>query len=122
MFEGLAIAFSLTFVVIRTLGGLGFFYIFYTVPLTVASSQVDRDTIAWLFPEQEWMKSYGINIPDLISGLTSSMIWSCFFMLCPQVFKVSLSRCCGGQAFLPLTHVAADGGLLWIERYVHGAG
>jgi hypothetical protein len=29
-----------------------------------------------------------VNVPELISGLASSIIWSFFFMMCPQVFKV----------------------------------
>jgi hypothetical protein len=64
-------------------------YVFYTIPLTWSTSQVDPETIAWLFPDHSVISdSLGVNVPELISGLASSIIWSFFFMMCPQVFKV----------------------------------
>ena len=64
-------------------------YVFYTIPLTWSTSQVDPETIAWLFPDHSIVSdSLGVNVPELISGLASSIIWSFFFMMCPQVFKV----------------------------------
>jgi len=63
--------------------------IFYTIPLTRAANRLDPDTIAYLFPTHDKIKSTtGVSLPDLLSGLTTSIIWSLFFMLCPQVFKL----------------------------------
>jgi len=64
-------------------------YIFYTIPLTYVASQVDPETIAYLWPDhKELSRTFGVNFPELISGITSSIVWSMFFMLCPQVFKL----------------------------------
>lgn len=77
----------------RILAWLGLMYIFYTIPLTFATSQFDPDTISYLFPEHSLVSdSIGVNVPELISGLASSIIWSFFFMMCPQVFKVRTRR------------------------------
>ena len=69
---------------------LAMMYIFYTIPLTYAASQVDPETIAYYFPEhtKKINKLLGINIPTVVSGLASALIWSLFFMLIPQVFKL----------------------------------
>lgn len=74
---------------------LALIYVFYVVPLTYASSLVDPDILASLMPGLvKLSKEIGINLIETISGLLSSLIWSCFFMLCPQMFKVSwLQRC-----------------------------
>jgi hypothetical protein len=72
-------------------------YVFYTIPLTWSTSQVDPETIAWLFPDHSVIsESLGVNVPELISGLASSIIWSFFFMMCPQVFKVRSRERTGG--------------------------
>mmetsp|Transcript_24476 Transcript_24476/g.59936 ORF Transcript_24476/g.59936 Transcript_24476/m.59936 type:complete len:1293 (+) Transcript_24476:346-4224(+) len=71
------------------LGFLVLMCIFYTIPLTRAANRLDPDTIAYLFPKHDKIKSTtGVSLPDLLSGLTTSIIWSLFFMLCPQVFKL----------------------------------
>jgi hypothetical protein len=74
---------------IRILTFLVLMCIFYTIPLTRAANRLDSDTMAYLFPNHEKIaNTTGVSLPDLLSGLTTSIIWSLFFMLCPQVFKV----------------------------------
>lgn len=71
------------------LSWLGLMYIFYTIPLTHVASQINPKTIALIFPDHDKLDHFlGLNIPNLLSGLAAGLIWSLFFMLIPQVFKL----------------------------------
>ena len=75
----------------RSLAFLLFFFVFYTVPLTLASQLVDPDSVGRLFPEAASLaKDKSVEITLLLSGLTTALIWSGFFALCPIIFQV----CC----------------------------
>jgi hypothetical protein len=63
---------------------MGFLFIFYTVPLTLASQLVDPDAVSRIFPDLNGTASqYGI----VLSGLITASIWSTFFALCPVLFR-----------------------------------
>jgi Calcium-dependent channel, 7TM region, putative phosphate/Late exocytosis, associated with Golgi transport len=63
---------------------LGFLFVFYTVPLTLASQLVNPEAVNKLFP-----KFFGSVVQKEIglSGLITALIWSSFFALCPVIFK-----------------------------------
>jgi hypothetical protein len=65
-------------------------YIFYTIPLTFASSLVSEQNIRVVFPGlAHWSKtSLGFSVTELLSGLISSMITTGFLASCPVLFKV----------------------------------
>ena len=67
---------------------LGGIYFFYTIPLTLASSIVDSETLDEIFPRlAEWAEARNIQITQLVSGMLSALIWSAFFASCPLIFK-----------------------------------
>ena len=70
-----------------TLVCLACLYVFYTIPLTFASSLVNPEVFEQLFPFLA-----GTDFPDMITGFLSAMVWSIFFMICPQLFRVGLSK------------------------------
>jgi hypothetical protein len=80
---------------LRTLLLLAWLYLFYTVPLTFASSLVDKTLFERLFPVLS-----GTDVPDLITGFVTAMIWSVFFMILPQVFKVSMYMYHGAVGYI----------------------
>ena len=71
---------------------LGFFYVFYTVPLTLASQFVDPAALSRIVPAAtEISEEKGVEITLLLSGLITALIWSGFFALCPTIFTVRRS-------------------------------
>lgn len=73
---------------------LGLMYIFYSFPLTAATALIDPEEFAAIIPaaaDIEEGERYEIAL--LLAGLTSAMIWSTFFALCPVFFKVRHTAC-----------------------------
>ena len=63
---------------------MGFLFVFYTVPLTLASQLVDPEAVSRIFPDLNGAASqYGA----VLSGLVTASIWSTFFALCPVIFR-----------------------------------
>jgi Calcium-dependent channel, 7TM region, putative phosphate/Late exocytosis, associated with Golgi transport len=63
---------------------LAFLFVFYTVPLTLASQLIDPDAVSKIFPEVAGAAAqYGV----VLSGLVTASIWSTFFALCPVLFR-----------------------------------
>ena len=62
---------------------MAFLFVFYTVPLTLASQLVDPEAVSRIFPDFGAASKYGI----VISGIVTASIWSTFFALCPVIFK-----------------------------------
>jgi hypothetical protein len=74
---------------------LGLIYVFYTVPLTLASQLVDPQALEKIVPgAAELAAEKGIQITLLLSGLITAMIWSSFFAVCPVMFKVRFLLSC----------------------------
>jgi Calcium-dependent channel, 7TM region, putative phosphate/Late exocytosis, associated with Golgi transport len=63
---------------------LGFFFVFYTVPLTLASQLVNPEAVNKLFPK---FVGSVVQKGGGLSGLITALIWSSFFALCPVIFK-----------------------------------
>lgn len=62
-------------------------YVFYTVPLTLASQLVNPESLSNIFPNATaFAEEKGIHITLLLSGLITALIWSGFFALCPVLF------------------------------------
>lgn len=69
-------------------------YTFYTIPLTTASQLIDTSDLERLIPSIEGFgEGERQRLLELLSGLTTALIWSTFFALCPVFFKVS-ANCC----------------------------
>jgi hypothetical protein len=69
-------------------------YVFYTIPLTAASTLVDPTQLDELFPEfDKWSNRLGgLEVTKLVSGFMTALIWSTFFAICPIMFK-SIANC-----------------------------
>jgi hypothetical protein len=68
---------------------LAFLYVFYTVPLTLASQLVNPAALDKIVPEATQIsKKKGFEITLLLSGLITALIWSGFFAVCPILFQV----------------------------------
>lgn len=66
---------------------LGFIYVFYTVPLTLATQLVDPETFKKLFPDVSQLDHFDVVSP-MVSGMLTAGIWSAFFTVCPVMFQV----------------------------------
>lgn len=74
----------------RALTLLFMIYVFYTIPLTLASQLAEPKNLENLFPRVvEASEENGVKITLLVSGLITAFIWSTFFALCPLMFSVS---------------------------------
>jgi hypothetical protein len=68
---------------------LGALYVFYTIPLTLASQFVDPKDLDKLIPRTgDFEGKKRIQTAFLLSGLVTAGIWSGFFALCPILFQV----------------------------------
>lgn len=84
----------------RAMTLLAAMYTFYTIPLTAAAQLIDPKDLEKLIPSIEGFgEGNRQRLVNLLSGLTTALIWSTFFALCPIFFKVSL------QSFVLPAHV-----------------
>jgi len=66
---------------------LGSIYVFYTIPLTFATSLIDASKLNELIPGyEEWVQK-SVIINNIFSGILPALIWTTFFALCPTMFK-----------------------------------
>ena len=66
-------------------------YIFYTLPLTLASALVAPEKLNNIIPGIEEMAKENLLLNNLLSGILPAVFYSIFFALCPVLFK-SLSN------------------------------
>jgi Calcium-dependent channel, 7TM region, putative phosphate len=63
-------------------------YIFYTIPLTLASTLVAPENLEAIMPEFfHWVNEWWVDFSAVVSGLMQSLIWTAFFASCPVIFK-----------------------------------
>lgn len=75
------------------LASLLLIYVFYTIPITAAQLLVAPETLPGLF---EWMGRTSWLSAEILSGLISALLYTCFFALCPVLFRTIANS--GSQA------------------------
>lgn len=63
-------------------------FVFYTIPLSLASQLVDPEQLDRLIPSNADIEAVDrIRVAHIMAGLITALIWSTFFALCPVFFK-----------------------------------
>jgi len=69
------------------LASLAFIYIFYTIPISAAQSLVSPANLKEAMrPVYDWIDRSRFSA-NILSGLVSALLYTCFFALCPVIFK-----------------------------------